>query len=1197
MLWGREVLPLEFTEGPLWEPRPSYVANAALRAEVAHEQGVASLRVAEPGRGMKFEIAVRPWRLALTPYLVLRYRARDLAGGYALWVLDSSRGGREVVSRADLVQDGHWHSLAVDLRAVGIEGAVRSLLAEVQCRRLPALLAFDWVRLAAEPPPEALVKAAPAVPGLALSAGVLQTAVARPDWLAEASPLAAAAATGDGVRLSIDGRPGTGMKWSVTLPDAADVQRCRYLVLRYRALNLAPHSDYLLWLASAPGGAAPQSRVAVWPDDLLVDGDWHDLVVPCQVGFPIRELALQARTAGGPAELEVAGIGFAWMAPMAASRAVLPEAAPAGFGAAGEASWAVCALGGAGNAVAAPLAGAFGLSDWLPPGRQVVRGVPFELAEGPGSAALLEGRGELSVPLTAAAGELFLLLGYDPPQEETAHVGRPRPLHRIREPERLRVRLEYADGRTLEAFPLRLAGGRHEVVRGMDVYALRGLPKVALSRLVVVHGTDTGMVAVVGITANAGAAQVPAPALPAALPSPPGAAAEAVPGSGWLRQEPWGFCVGNDLIEIDLGLLPGLTLRQIRSARLAASGVALSPGPLFEVGIDGERVGSDRLAVGPAAVEAAGAAQRLAVPIDGTAAGVPLRGRLLVTVGLDDGIRMELDLRNTSERALRPRLRFPILRDVRLGSVEATWYLYAQRGGIISAAPVRRREPVGGAYPLQVMSVFSPQGGALGLFTEDRDDIYRFWELCKHADGVDLSLDTWPVEVAPGAAVEVAPAILRAHGGGWRESLRRYRQWVDTWYQPVTPRQDWLRQAFYYQQTLVRNRSSKDGGGAWNLSEDIARFREAFGCLDYLHLFDAGHSDRYGRVGDYTHLDEIGGQAALREAIRGAQADGVRIGLYVEGYLCDERAAWGREAVMAACLRREDGTAKTYPNTPSEVMMCPAAPAWREHLVEVQRRWAADLQPDGLYTDQFGFGDPGKACASRQHGHPVPAAPLRGEAATMRALREAVPAGTVLLSEDVPNDVRAMAQDGALSYAVTWADPALSPHRIHLFRFLFPDFKAFQLVQYSPFTDGAWELLKYPFFNGDGIWLQGAVPGDYGDEARQFLRTAFGVLHRYAEAFTSDTVEPLVPTLLPTLYANRFGAAPVRAWTLFNAGWQTSRGPGLRVPHEPGTLYRDAFSGRPIEPEVVGGEAILPVDLGPRQVGCVVALGRGAAGR
>jgi len=44
----------------------------------------------------------------------------------------------------------------------------------------------------------------------------------------------------------------------------------------------------------------------------------------------------------------------------------------------------------------------------------------------------------------------------------------------------------------------------------------------------------------------------------------------AAPGAGWLRQEPWGFCVGNDLIELDLGLSPGVTLRQLRSARLAA---------------------------------------------------------------------------------------------------------------------------------------------------------------------------------------------------------------------------------------------------------------------------------------------------------------------------------------------------------------------------------------------------------------------------------------------------------------------------------------------------------------------------------------------------------------------------------------------------------------------------------------------------
>lgn len=272
--------------------------------------------------------------------------------------------------------------------------------------------------------------------------------------------------------------------------------------------------------------------------------------------------------------------------------------------------------------------------------------------------------------------------------------------------------------------------------------------------------------------------------------------------------------------------------------------------------------------------------------------------------------------------------------------------------------------------------------------------------------------------------------------------------------------------------------------------------------------------------------------------------------------------------------------------------MCPASTVWREHLAATERRVASELAPDGLYTDQYGFINPWKTCWSREHGHPVPAAALQGERDTTQAIRAALPAATATLTEDVPNDLHAVLQDGALSYSVTWADPRRSPHRVHLYRFMFPDFKTFQLVQYNPFTEGAWQLLKFPFFNGEGYWLHGVVPDAYSEEARQFLRQAFRILKTYEVAFSSDDVEPLVRTLCPTVYANRFGAAGLRVWTLYNADWRTYRGPVLRDKAPRGTQYRDAFTDQPLRLEGgAAGYVILQAELPPQGVGCIVATG------
>ena len=215
-------------------------------------------------------------------------------------------------------------------------------------------------------------------------------------------------------------------------------------------------------------------------------------------------------------------------------------------------------------------------------------------------------------------------------------------------------------------------------------------------------------------------------------------------------------------------------------------------------------------------------------------------------------------------------------------------------------------------------------------------------------------------------------------------------------------------------------------------------------------------------------------------------------------------------------------------------------------------------------------------------------APIRGEGGTTQAIRQALHDGVANLTEETPNDVHAQYQYGALGYSVTFSDAALAPHRVYLFRFMFPDFKVLQLTSYNNFAEGGWDLLKFPFFNGE-CWLLGGDPASaYCPDAKAFLTKAFAILHQYNAAFTSPEVFPLVPTLKPTVYANEFRSPKVTAWTIFNAEYRTFRGDLLKVPHKPGAVYREAFTGEEIKPRIEKGQAVLAVTVGPRDVGCVV---------
>jgi hypothetical protein len=271
-------------------------------------------------------------------------------------------------------------------------------------------------------------------------------------------------------------------------------------------------------------------------------------------------------------------------------------------------------------------------------------------------------------------------------------------------------------------------------------------------------------------------------------------------------------------------------------------------------------------------------------------------------------------------------------------------------------------------------------------------------------------------------------------------------------------------------------------------------------------------------------------------------------------------------------------------------MMCPAIEGWQDYLAATYQRVASELTPDGMYIDQHGFANEWKICYGPDHGHPVPEPPMRGEREMGRKIRAALPEAVATLTEEVPTDVNSQHQDGALGYSVAHGDPELAPHRIHLFRFCFPDFKVFQLVAYNPFVQGGWERLKYPFFNGEGTWLGNRIPDGFDADAQAFLCRSFRILHEHRDAFTSGDVDPLVPTLDPVICANRFATDEKAVWTLMNVDYRTFHGPGLRVPHAEGARYIDVWHDRELVPRVRSGKADLEVEVGPREVGCVAQI-------
>lgn len=176
----------------------------------------------------------------------------------------------------------------------------------------------------------------------------------------------------------------------------------------------------------------------------------------------------------------------------------------------------------------------------------------------------------------------------------------------------------------------------------------------------------------------------------------------------------------------------------------------------------------------------------------------------------------------------------------------------------------------------------------------------------------------------------------------------------------------------------------------------------------------------------------------------------------------------------------------------------------------------------------------------------------------------------MLYTEEVPDPLTCQYQDGGFCYSAISSSDDLAPSHLELLRFILPDFKVFQLNFYNAMVDENWNRVKRPFFNGDCWWLQGNPYRQYDEHARATLKKCCAICHQYVDCFTTMAPEPLVETLRPGLFANRFPAEGRALWTLYNATYVSLESPALAVGHVPGARYYDVWHDRELSPEIGG---------------------------
>lgn len=1181
----------------LWRPMPGWLGNPSPSARVQSTGEGLRFVVPEAGKGMKWLLPARWVNTQRFRYLVVRYRARGISphpGDYFLYLDDSSElpdTSRYLLPLSDLRADGEWHWATVDLHQWQIRPYLKQLALQVQAAEPNAEVVIADLSFRDTPPEGAPTtrKASAPYRELILPRSELARLQAQPDWLGNPSAQASVLSASDGVHLRVP-EAGRGMKWSLNLREPLRLRETPYVIVQYRAAGIANSGDYFLYLAPEQPMLPQERYTPLRLNEVLSLGKWRTLVARVPEGAldALATMAIQVQAGEPDAEVVIRSIRFASQPRehLLSLEDELPEpraAVAAGF--------LPVDLSARYNLSLKQVAPGLPLSSYRFGKKQIVAaGVPFRLSVGERNVLSVAGEvGNIRVPVPSslqrqAPGELYLLLAADFPQwEEPSYGGGT--LYRVRHPHRFVVQLLYADGTAEEVFPLRVATRRHEVVAGVDVYVVPVRGRLQEVRL---HDRmRLGEFALCALTLNTGKRRFDPSRWTAAVPVSGRCGTWNPPSRTEVRQVDGSVILQNANVRVRLEVAQGVQWKEFTLLPIRRN-VLTQPAPLFAVrawdGVD--TVTSREYQLADISIQT-DSVRLECVPPRRDLPGV----RLQLHLDNRDCLRIAATIQNREQGERRWIVSLPHAWAVRIGSRDV--YAYPLRTLLLSQRDGDWRFRYSGTMPLQMLDVSNHTLGAgVGMVMTDLTGTDRYLHLTRRGAVTTVSTDWRCDPLQPGESKELQIELI-THAGDWRQTFAHYKRWSGTWYRPLAPRKQWFRNVFAFRQDYIAEGLYDFGSQTYHFGERIGMARKAFGACDYLHIFDWGTTP-LGRVGDYDPWgNPLTSAEVFRQAVQQTQAQGVPVGLYIEGYLADMRSKVAQAHLQDWGWRGRDGQVLRWSPESTEFFMCPGAEGWQRYLTETYRRVSAETGATGFYIDEFGFCD--RDCFAQGHEHPAGWHLLPAEGRMTRRIRQALPPEAVLYTENFPPDIHTVLQDGSFDYAINHYQNIAhnwTPLPLRLSRFAFPDFKVFQIIVCDRPTGSNEEAVRQVFFNGDGYWLQGNPETWFTPETLATLRRCIRALREHADAFASDDCEPLVPTLQEGVFANRFTSADGRksVWTLYNANWRSVQGRVIAVPHVPGARYLDAWNGKPLQPVLSGGKAILSLTLSPHGAGCVVQV-------
>jgi hypothetical protein len=766
------------------------------------------------------------------------------------------------------------------------------------------------------------------------------------------------------------------------------------------------------------------------------------------------------------------------------------------------------------------------------------------------------------------------------------------------------IELEYDDGQVDRAFPYSLLDHSYSIHRMCGVYAVAIDHTRKLSRIMFCNRAFGWSIQVAAVTVNPTEhLMLPALAAKRHIEPVPRLAPPRYRPPQILRHDDR-LVLQNQFYDITISTKPGFSITRIQN-RWQDGDCRLSPASGLEVLVD------DMLLTGRAFHTRSSTIQdnRVNIVLDSTHPDVPLQATVTLSVSDSPELKTRLTVMNTGNENLTASLRFPVLRELCLGSHEDTWIFFPQYRSVITNQPGNYLSPNDLKFPAQFLDIYNPRTGfGIGLLTRDRESNSLDYGAGKDDVGASAFVQ-YPADfhrLKPRASHALVDTRLFFHDGDWHRSLARYREWLSSWYQPDRAQPN----RWFQNLSIARSHMTKKFY-AWSIP--IFDFNEqkylvqefVEGDTDYLqmqpqlfHLFgwiDLDNGWHGHPNGDFDLNNVTGGLDQLRKAVASLQDDhGIPVSLYTLSDRCFKKSEFGRKHGPEVARQQRDGS---LVEDEANWYICPASTQWHEHyasaLANVQRQTGVKA----LYIDVF---PPSRnsPCFSTNHGHDVPIDGNRGALALIKEIRQQIPPDVVLWSEYPVHETATQYLDGNIHYYCLnwhtyfskqydrpWGQRRSAALAQSICRYAFPGVR--QLV--FPCGEPNWSSgTKFAFFNGEALY--DTSWSLYASPHLDRIRKSLNIQTEYADCFATMNPEPLIPTLTRNVFANKFPTTRTTVWTLYNANYHTVRGPVLRMQHTPGDRYLDAWNSQNIEPTIAGNEATVNLTLHPQSLGCIVQL-------